>query len=400
MTHDQIRNMVRRGNPVPDPRSLDTVEVPVLLFVEHRSIDMQTEELPDLNRPTTPKYPWKPVAAVAGLVIAIGVVVWANGPDDGPEPADPPPVESVSGPVELVEAFLGIYTSGAAGVAANYMTQDADTSGLVGGDNWRLGLDFMAATGYRWEIEECVETAKDDTGTNVRCAFSFHALRSQELGRGPYGDNLLHFRVEDGRITSVTSSVNYLDNGFSTSMWEPFARWMAEVHPEDIATLYADGRGQTTERITEDSIPLWAIRTGEWVSTIAEDEGLKLINLAPGYTVYVEPADYDFYWEVQAICSGLPHVFGSLSGARNAADTSEETLALLHELEWPDGRDYTEVFDLMDQYPDIYQRIADAYEAGDSELLNELSAERVELTQAKNLAGDYIFWNCPIPVPA
>ena len=47
MTHDQIREMVRRVNPIPDPSMLEIVDVPVLTTPLERRTDMQTDDRPD-----------------------------------------------------------------------------------------------------------------------------------------------------------------------------------------------------------------------------------------------------------------------------------------------------------------------------------------------------------------
>jgi hypothetical protein len=46
-------------------------------------------------------------------------------------------------------------------------------------------------------------------------------------------------------------------------MWEPFAQWVAENHPDDVLVLYADS-SQSLEMRTEESIPLWEQRIQEW----------------------------------------------------------------------------------------------------------------------------------------
>jgi hypothetical protein len=43
MTHDQIREMVRRVNPIPDPSTLEIVDVPVLTTPLERRTEMQTD---------------------------------------------------------------------------------------------------------------------------------------------------------------------------------------------------------------------------------------------------------------------------------------------------------------------------------------------------------------------
>ena len=59
MTHDQIREMVRRVNPIPDPTMLEIVDVPVLTTPLERRTDMQTD-----NREVTEV----PAGRIAGVV--------------------------------------------------------------------------------------------------------------------------------------------------------------------------------------------------------------------------------------------------------------------------------------------------------------------------------------------
>ena len=46
MTHDQIREMVRRVNPIPDPSTLEIVDVPVLTTPLERRTEMQIDDKP------------------------------------------------------------------------------------------------------------------------------------------------------------------------------------------------------------------------------------------------------------------------------------------------------------------------------------------------------------------
>ena len=90
MTHDQIREMVRRVNPIPDPSMLEIVDVPVLTTPLERRTEMQIDDRPgtevqaDRNRR---RGPLVGIAAAAVILIA-GLVLFLTR-DDTPvaEPA-------------------------------------------------------------------------------------------------------------------------------------------------------------------------------------------------------------------------------------------------------------------------------------------------------------------------
>ena len=78
-------------------------------------------------------------------------------------------------------------------------------------------------------------------------------FRSDEVGLGPYTDNYWDLVVRNGKITSVAGARAYITNGSSAERWEPFQRWVASTHPEDLQTMYPVGE----LRITEEAIRLW-----------------------------------------------------------------------------------------------------------------------------------------------
>ena len=93
MTHDQIREMVRRVNPIPDPSMLEIVDVPALTTPLERRTDMQIDDKPgaevlaDGNRR---RGPLVGIAAAAVLLIA-GLVLFLtrdNTPVAEPAPND------------------------------------------------------------------------------------------------------------------------------------------------------------------------------------------------------------------------------------------------------------------------------------------------------------------------
>jgi hypothetical protein len=105
--------------------------------------------------------------------------------------------------------------------------------------------------------ESCEQqTTTPDGGGRVECAFDYHMLGSQELGRGPFAGDHITFTVKDDKILAATEVNTFATNGFSDQMWEPFASWVAVYHPEDVAIMYTDA-SHTSPRDTDRSSELW-----------------------------------------------------------------------------------------------------------------------------------------------
>ena len=60
MTHDQIREMVRRVNPIPDPSMLEIVDVPVLTTPLERRMEMQIDDRPTEVEADPESAAWSP----------------------------------------------------------------------------------------------------------------------------------------------------------------------------------------------------------------------------------------------------------------------------------------------------------------------------------------------------
>jgi hypothetical protein len=91
MTHDQIREMVRRVNPIPDPSTLEIVDVPVLTTPLERRIDMQIDDRPGTEVPADRnrrRGPLVGIAAAAAILIAGLVFVVTR---DNAQVAEPAP---------------------------------------------------------------------------------------------------------------------------------------------------------------------------------------------------------------------------------------------------------------------------------------------------------------------
>jgi hypothetical protein len=84
-------------------------------------------------------------------------------------------------------------------------------------------------------------------------------------------EELKSFRFEltvlEGEIVSAVLRWEFLTNGFSDEMWEPFARWVSDTYPEDAAIMYTDDF-HTRQRTTEESNQLWEQRSREYAGLL------------------------------------------------------------------------------------------------------------------------------------
>lgn len=86
MTHDQVRQLVRRINPIPDPSTLNTVDVPVPVL--ERSMDMQVDERPQVEERRYGRWLGPAIGIAAAVVVVIGGLIFINaGGDDVATPA-------------------------------------------------------------------------------------------------------------------------------------------------------------------------------------------------------------------------------------------------------------------------------------------------------------------------
>jgi hypothetical protein len=201
------------------------------------------------------------VAVVIGLVVMVAavIVLWPDGDDDsGPGQTDAVDVEVPSDPdaVQIATEFVDAYSRHDADLAASYLTDEVLVSRFEGLDAFRLETRWMALTGGDILPGRCELHDTSPEGTTVRCPNEFHGLRSEELGLGRYGGNHYDLTVQDGKIVAFADHVAFLTNGFSEEVWKPFARWVAEHHPDDVDLMYGS-RAMTYRRASEESNLLW-----------------------------------------------------------------------------------------------------------------------------------------------
>lgn len=260
MTIQQVDRMVRQANPVPDLSALEPIDASVLQ--EQRRTDMQTHDRVIVDdeggEPKRGRNILIGIAATAAIIISALLLL-------RPLTEDPPVAgQPTASATEIATAFFQAYASYDVDTAASYLAADAFTE--FGGDPEGMGLEnrWREAIGFRDVLDSCVEQTTLSSGSVVRCTYDYHALRSDEIGLGPFSGSYFDFTVLEGKIVAVSGALEFMSNGFSAQVWEPFARWIAKTYPDEVVVLYTD-RDQTLQRITEESIPLWKQRSLEYV---------------------------------------------------------------------------------------------------------------------------------------
>jgi hypothetical protein len=166
---------------------------------------------------------------------------------------------------EIAARFLEAFGAFDVNQATTYLADDAVIASMGANDDPRLLISYLEATGYRQILDPCEVGDTTASGTTVRCAFTFHALRSGEIGLGPYTGGAFDLVVRDGEIVRVSQGWEIEE--FSPQVWEPFAEWVSTTYPEDAAVMYVDA-SLSGVRLTEEAIRLWGRRTREYVEEV------------------------------------------------------------------------------------------------------------------------------------
>jgi hypothetical protein len=212
----------------------------------------------------------------AAIVLAAVVLILATRPGQNTTtPANKPsavnPADAEGEAVAM--GFLDAFGAFDAKTAMTYLADGADITGLTNGSRGAKGLSlmtsFLEAEGFQQTITSC-EAATFAADTSVTCGFDFHAIRSDEIGLGPYSGSSFFFTVRDGEI--VSASLNWEIEKFSPQMWEPFAEWVSTTYPKDAAVMYTDSR-LSDFVLTEKSIQLWEQRSKEYVKEVQGTAG-------------------------------------------------------------------------------------------------------------------------------
>jgi len=200
-------------------------------------------------------------AAAAAAVVAVSVPsVLPSRTNDGDAPAGEPETPAVRVASEFFDAFRSFDRER----AASYLAEDADLQIWVlrsGEDAWRRGNRWLEAAGWDPTLLSCEQTGTSALGTYVECAFDYHALHSEQLGRGPYVGALFRCTVDEGEIVAARMSGSSPE--FGEEMWDPFAEWLNKTYPDQAAVMYEEPE-QEWESLHPRSIELWRELSLEW----------------------------------------------------------------------------------------------------------------------------------------
>jgi hypothetical protein len=203
------------------------------------------------------------VAAAAVALVLIAALLIIQSREEAPA-TDQTPVAVNARAEEVATGFVEAYGAFDVEQAMTYLADDATIAVLGAQDDLRLLSSWLEATGYQQIVDPCEGVGNSASGS-IRCTFAFHALRSGELGRGPFGGSSFDLVVRDGKI--VHASQDWEIEKFSPQVWEPFANWVSTVHPKDAAVMYQDD-SHSGVRLTRESIRLWEVRTLEYVEEV------------------------------------------------------------------------------------------------------------------------------------
>lgn len=203
--------------------------------------------------------------AAAAVAATVAVAAWlASGgeKETAPEPA-PAPNDELAAAVATVfiENTYAFELDGVIGMMSDDVVID-DAATL---DAWLADYRWREAAGFSLTYVDCREGGATSEGTEATCTFAFHALGSDRLGMVPFGSSTFDVAVRDGEITRIDETLEFMDNGFSEHVWEPFAAWVADRHPADVEVMYADA-DQSGASFAPRSLRLWEQRISEWVA--------------------------------------------------------------------------------------------------------------------------------------
>jgi hypothetical protein len=191
-------------------------------------------------RPRVPRWLAIGAAAALGAAAIVAVALWGPGPAERPEPGPAVPGEDRADVRATAEAFADAYVDLDAARMADLMAD-----GVQPWDTWRSTLQRDVAYDVERLMQPCRRTAEATEGVVFTCPYEMHLRGSDEVGRGPFGDNTLDVAVKDGEVTLADYTQLVDVNGVAAHLAK-VDRWIAENHPEDVAFLRSQAASQKT----------------------------------------------------------------------------------------------------------------------------------------------------------
>jgi hypothetical protein len=200
---------------------------------------------------------------LAAAAAAAAVIAWVPGlgGDEDVSGPDTAATGTAYQAERVATRFVTAYAAFDRQKAGSYL--DGNVIGL---DAWREQNRWYQAVGFQMMPDACRAQGTDSQGaTTVNCPYDYESMGSDELGRGPFTGSRFVVTVREGKIVTGQLDIEFLDNGFSAKVWEPFAAWVKKAHPKEAAVMYADDSGTTLQSETRRANRLWRQNVREYV---------------------------------------------------------------------------------------------------------------------------------------
>ena len=145
---------------------------------------------------------------------------------------------SASDPAGIARAFIDARDARDIDAALALLADDVVISDIDDSPSaMRARFDSFEATDHRWYVEECT-VQEPGPPSQVVCTYTHENAWSRALAVGPFDGGSFTFMIEDGLIQSLS---HFFDTAeFSPQVWEVFADWVAENHPDVVVyQMYA-----------------------------------------------------------------------------------------------------------------------------------------------------------------
>ncbi|HJS26553.1 MAG TPA: hypothetical protein VJ913_05445 [Actinomycetota bacterium] len=209
------------------------------------------------------------------FIVAAALLVLAacDGGNEAPakdRPATPDPYPEEPNAEAIATGFVEAFGAFDVELAVGYLAPGAEIPEGLRAEQLPLLISFFQAQGLRQMLDPCEVTSTGASGTWVLCPYDFHAIRSDEIGLGPFHGSYWFITVRDGQVVRAVQEWEIEE--FSPQMWEPFAEWVYTTYPRDFAVMYTGRHTNfraTNFRLTEESIRLWGRHSREYVEAVA-----------------------------------------------------------------------------------------------------------------------------------
>lgn len=283
MRTDQIEQIIRQANPIPDLSTLEPevaalgIDDPWVESAEIRHLALETSRFTEAESRTRD---WGTLMGAAAVVaILIGLVVFAQGrspvagqnlvtdrPESGNELAH-------AQAVETAEAFVNGVVAKDLSSAVGYLADDAELEWgpATSPDNLDGTFRWEEAFGLYYTYQSC-EASDGQEPFEVLRVLSQQSAIADELGVDLDPATLV-LRVDRALITEAT--MNY--GNLQEALWDSLRHWVVQKHRDDIEVMFSPGPKGWPARTTEESIALWERYTEDYLA----DEPLSPAELCP-----------------------------------------------------------------------------------------------------------------------